>query len=90
MGNVIRLRPTRDRSWVVRDGCGRVYEAWYRGMHVGLIRRVRRKSALWRVWQDNHGHAAKGVYRSRGAARRGLLRAVVEFRHMYPMAYGVP
>lgn len=66
----------------------RAYEARYRGQSIGLI--YQRKKGTWSVWQDNHGHAAKGVYRRRGDAKRALLRAIIEFRMLWPRCYGAP
>jgi hypothetical protein len=66
----------------------RAYEARYRGQRIGLI--YRRKKGTWIVWQDSHGHEAKGQYRRRGDAKRALLRAVIEFRKQWPQCYGAP
>ena len=66
----------------------RAYEARYRGQSIGLIYRV--KKGQWIVWQDSHGHEAKGRYDRRGDAKRALRRAVIEFRTQWPNVYGAP
>jgi hypothetical protein len=87
----IRLRPApANRRQQFR--CHRAaYEAFYRGHHIGLIfTRVIDDELWWCVWQDNHGHDAKGRYRRRGDAKRSLLHAVIRFRTRHPEVYGLP
>lgn len=91
MSHKIRLRPASLHRRKQFNVFRAAYEAFYRGQRIGLIfTRVIRDQLWWCVWQDNHGHEAKGRYCRRGDAKRALLRVVIEFRQRHPEVYGRP
>jgi hypothetical protein len=93
MSHKIRLRPAPQwRREQFSNVHRAAYDAFYRGQNVGLIYTAvsKQHTLWWIVWQDSHGHDAKGRYRRRGDAKRALLRAVVAFRAQHPKIYGAP
>lgn len=92
MSHKIRLRKAPEDVRVTFMAHRAAYTARYRGQSVGLIftRVDHEHRFVWCVWQDNHGHDAKGRYLRRGDAKRALLRAVIDFRNQHPEVYGAP